>query len=137
MKSELAIMTKPKDPNVLVVYGVYVFRPADGGTSSFERSWHLRRAETPSELLLVTDLWDRSARHLLDDRKRRIKVAIPEPLHRIVAASLVGQRRSWVLRMTIAAGFGGAVYFARGCERTPGTARPQGAHALAIAGTLA
>ncbi len=27
MKSELAIMTKPKDPNVLVVYGVYVFRP--------------------------------------------------------------------------------------------------------------
>ena len=24
MKSELAIMTKPKDPNVLVVYGVYV-----------------------------------------------------------------------------------------------------------------
>ena len=35
-----------------------------------------------------------------------------------------------------AAGFGGAVYFARGCERTPGTARPQGAPALAIAGTL-
>jgi hypothetical protein len=29
MKSELAIMTKPKDPNVLVVYGVYVIRPAD------------------------------------------------------------------------------------------------------------
>jgi hypothetical protein len=28
MKSELAIMTKPKDPNVLVVYGVYVIRPA-------------------------------------------------------------------------------------------------------------
>ncbi len=27
MKSELAIMTKPKDPNVLVVYGVYVLRP--------------------------------------------------------------------------------------------------------------
>ena len=26
MKSELAIMTKPKDPNVLVVYGVYVIR---------------------------------------------------------------------------------------------------------------
>ncbi len=31
MKSELAIMTKPKDPNVLVVYGVCVFRPADLG----------------------------------------------------------------------------------------------------------
>ena len=28
MKSELAIMTKPKDPNVLVVYGVYALRPA-------------------------------------------------------------------------------------------------------------
>jgi hypothetical protein len=28
MKSELAIMTKPKDPNVLVVYGVYAIRPA-------------------------------------------------------------------------------------------------------------
>jgi hypothetical protein len=35
---------------------------------------HPRRAETPSELLLVTDLWERSARNLLDDRKRRIKV---------------------------------------------------------------
>jgi hypothetical protein len=39
MKSELAIMTKPKDPNVLVVYGVYVLRPPRprgvGGTSSF------------------------------------------------------------------------------------------------------
>ena len=31
MKSELAIMTKPKDPNVLVVYGVYELRPADLG----------------------------------------------------------------------------------------------------------
>ncbi len=41
----------------------------------FDRVCHLRRAETPSELLLVTDLWDRSARNLLDDRKRRIKVA--------------------------------------------------------------
>ena len=79
MKSELAIMTKPKDPNVLVVYGVYVFRPRRprgvGGHVVFERCSHLRRAETPTELLLVTDLWDRSARHLLDDRKRRIKVA--------------------------------------------------------------
>ncbi len=28
MKSELAIMTKPKDPNVLVVHGVYAIRPA-------------------------------------------------------------------------------------------------------------
>jgi hypothetical protein len=26
MKSELAIMTKPKDPNVLVVHGVYATR---------------------------------------------------------------------------------------------------------------
>ena len=26
MKSELAIMTKPKDPNVLVVHGVYVIQ---------------------------------------------------------------------------------------------------------------
>ncbi len=40
-----------------------------------ERCCHLCRAETPTELLLVTDLWDRSARNLLDDRKRRIKVA--------------------------------------------------------------
>ena len=38
MKSELAIMTKPKDPNVLVVYGVYAIEPAvlggEGGTAS-------------------------------------------------------------------------------------------------------
>jgi hypothetical protein len=45
------------------------------GRVVFERCSDLRRAETPSELLLVTDLWDRSARNLLDDRKRRIKVA--------------------------------------------------------------
>ncbi len=37
MKSELAIMTKPKDPNVLVVYGVYVLRPADLGGSGARR----------------------------------------------------------------------------------------------------
>jgi hypothetical protein len=40
MKSELAIMTKPRDPNVLVVYGVYVIRPAfrrGQGGASFER----------------------------------------------------------------------------------------------------
>jgi hypothetical protein len=51
--------------------------PSEGGRRHivFSRWCHLCRAETPSELLLVTDLWDRSARHLLDDRKRRIKVA--------------------------------------------------------------
>jgi hypothetical protein len=82
-------------------------------TSSFERCSDLRRAETPSELLLVTDLWDRSARHLLDDRKRRIKVARSVPLHRIVAASLVGLRRSWVLRMAIAPQVSEALFILR------------------------
>ena len=38
--------------------------------------WSVRRgsAETPAYLLLAMDLWDCSARSLLDDRNRRIKV---------------------------------------------------------------
>ena len=42
-----------------------------------ECRFNLCRAETTTELLLVTDLWDRSARNLLDDHKRRLKVLEP------------------------------------------------------------
>ena len=141
MKSELAIMTKPKDPNVLVVYGVYVFRPAEGGGGARRPSSVLgtfagrrRRRSCCSSPICGT------ARHATsstigsaESRSRYLSRCIASSLHRIV-----GQRRSWVLRMAIAAaGFGGAVYSARGCERTPGTAWPQGAPALSIAGTLA
>ena len=41
MKSELAIMTKPKDPNVLVVYGVYAIRPAVRGGKETHRLFAL------------------------------------------------------------------------------------------------
>ncbi len=34
----------------------------------------MRSAETPAHLLLVMDLWDRSARSLLDDHNRTLKV---------------------------------------------------------------
>ena len=34
----------------------------------------VRSAETPAHLLLVMDLWDRSARSLLDDHRRTLKV---------------------------------------------------------------
>ena len=34
----------------------------------------VRSAETPAHLLLVMDLWDRSARSLLDDHNRVLKV---------------------------------------------------------------
>ena len=34
----------------------------------------MRSAETPAHLLLVMDLWDRSARSLLDDHSRALKV---------------------------------------------------------------
>ena len=34
----------------------------------------MRSAETPAHLLLVMDLWDRSARSLLDDHRRALKV---------------------------------------------------------------
>ncbi len=34
----------------------------------------VRSAETPAHLLLVMDLWDRSARSLLDDHRRALKV---------------------------------------------------------------
>ena len=35
----------------------------------------VRSAETPAHLVLVMDLWDRSARSLLDDHNRALKVA--------------------------------------------------------------
>jgi hypothetical protein len=34
----------------------------------------VRSAETPAHLLLVMDLWDRSARSLLDDHSRTLRV---------------------------------------------------------------
>ena len=34
----------------------------------------MRSAETPAHLLLAMDLWDRSARSLLDDHRRTLKV---------------------------------------------------------------
>jgi hypothetical protein len=36
----------------------------------------VRSAETPAHLLLAMDLWDRSARSLLDDNNRVLKVSI-------------------------------------------------------------
>ena len=35
----------------------------------------MRSAETPAHLLLAMDLWDRSARSLLDDHNRVLKVS--------------------------------------------------------------
>jgi hypothetical protein len=47
MKSELAIMTKPKDPNVLVVHGVYAIQPAF--LSLWEGPSRLRALLRPSQ----------------------------------------------------------------------------------------
>jgi hypothetical protein len=39
----------------------------------------MRSAETPVHLLLAMDLWDRSARSLLDDHNRTLKVESVDP----------------------------------------------------------
>ncbi len=83
MQRELVLMTKPKHKNVLMVHGMYAlgslgslsagpFRPLCTLWSA--RAVGVRSAETPAHLLLVMDLWDRSARSLLDDHNRVLKV---------------------------------------------------------------
>ncbi len=81
MQRELVLMTKPRHRNVLMVHGMYAlgsfgsrsagpFRPLP----THSRAAYVRSAETPAHLLLVMDLWDRSARSLLDDHNRVLKV---------------------------------------------------------------
>ncbi len=81
MQRELVLMTKPKHKNVLRVHGMYalggsrwcpVVRPASHGS---RLRVGMRSAETQAHLLLAMDLWDISARSLLDDHRRTLKVA--------------------------------------------------------------
>ena len=81
MQRELVLMTTPKHKNVLRVHGMYalggsvrrreVVRPAIHGS---RLRVGMRSAETQVHLLLAMDLWDISARSLLDDRRRTLKV---------------------------------------------------------------
>jgi hypothetical protein len=91
MQRELVLMTKPRHHNVLVVHGMYALRAlcwraeamatalpiAHGCLKSFAAAWR-GSAETPAYLLLAMDLWDCSARSLLDDRNRVLKVGSPQ-----------------------------------------------------------
>ena len=81
MQRELVLMTTPKHKNVLRVHGMYalgisvrrreVVRPANHGS---RLRVGMRSAETQAHLLLAMDLWDLSARSLLDDHRRTLKV---------------------------------------------------------------
>jgi hypothetical protein len=80
MQRELVLMTKPKHRNVLRVHGMYALGgsvgvrwsgPANHGS---RLRVGLRSAETQAHLLLALDLWDLSARSLLDDHRRTLKV---------------------------------------------------------------
>jgi hypothetical protein len=86
MQRELVLMTTPKHKNVLRVHGMY----AGGGSVRrreavrFARHGSsprvgVRSAETQAHLLLAMDLWDRSARSLLDDHRRALKVESVDP----------------------------------------------------------
>ena len=80
MQRELVLMTKPKHKNVLMVHGMYALGDFVGvrWSGSPIHGSHLRvgmrSAETQVHLLLAMDLWDISARSLLDDHRRTLKV---------------------------------------------------------------
>ena len=81
MQRELVLMTKPRHKNVLMVHGMYALGgfvgawwPGPATSAHALACVGVRSAETPAHLLLVMDLWDRSARSLLDDHNRVLKV---------------------------------------------------------------
>ena len=85
MQRELVLMTKPKHRNVLMVHGMYARSGSVGvrwsgpANHSSRLRVGVRSAETQAHLLLVMDLWDRSARSLLDDHNRTLKVESVDP----------------------------------------------------------
>ncbi len=82
MSRELDLMTTPGHKNVLMVHGMYArgaLGPRRAGPSTSASALAcvgVRSTEqkNPALLLLVMDLWDRSARSLLDDNILSLKV---------------------------------------------------------------
>ncbi len=76
MQRELVLMTKPKHKNVLMVHGMYALGSSVGvWWSGPPITARMRSAETQAHFLLALDLWDLSARSLLDDDRQTLKVA--------------------------------------------------------------
>jgi hypothetical protein len=98
MKSELAIMTKPKDPNVLVVYGVYVFRPAEGGGGARRPSRVVacfagrrrRRSCCSSPICGIARHATSSTIGSAESRSRDLSCCIASPLHLSSASAALG-----------------------------------------------